>query len=423
MKLIKRVTAREIMDSRGNPTLEVDVTLNDTSCGTASVPSGASTGIHEAIEIRDKDLSRFHGKGVLKAVNAVKTEISSLLVGKNAENQTEIDQLLINLDGTANKERLGANAILGTSLAVCKAAAISVKLPLYKFLDQQNHTYSMPVPMMNIINGGCHANNGLDFQEFMIVPQSAKSIMEALRVGSEVFHTLKNILLGLGHSISVGDEGGFAPNLKSSAEALEIIIQAIEQSNYKCGKDVSIALDCASSEYFSNGLYELNGEGLTLNSEQKVKFLSDIVGSYPIISVEDGMSEDDWDGWRKLTAAIGSNCQLVGDDLFATNQARLLKGVNNNIGNAILIKYNQIGTLTETLNVIRAAKLSSYKTIISHRSGETEDTTIADLAVATNSGQIKTGSLSRSDRLAKYNRLIRIEESMGINSPMAKPFC
>ncbi|MGF1649037.1 MAG: phosphopyruvate hydratase [Hyphomicrobiaceae bacterium] len=411
MTAIIDIVGREILDSRGNPTVEVDVVLEDGTLGRAAVPSGASTGAHEASELRDGDPKRYLGKGVLKAVEAVNTEIFAALQGMEAEEQRRIDRALIDLDGTENKSRLGANAILGTSLAVAKAAAEASNLALYRYIGG-TEAHILPVPMMNIINGGAHADNPIDIQEFMIMPVGAATCAEAIRVGAEIFHTLKKKLKDAGHSTNVGDEGGFAPNLKSSDEALAFIMRSIEAAGYRPGDDVMLALDCAATEFFTDGKYDMAGEQRSLSSEEMVEYLADFVARYPIISIEDGMSEDDWSGWKLLTERIGSRCQLVGDDLFVTNPKRLRRGIAAATGNSILVKVNQIGTLTETLEAIRTAQSNRYTTVISHRSGETEDATIADLAVATNAGQIKTGSLSRSDRLAKYNQLIRIEEDL-----------
>jgi enolase len=412
MTAIVDIVGREILDSRGNPTVEVDVLLEDGAEGRAAVPSGASTGAHEAIELRDGDKARYFGKGVLKAVDAVNGEIFDALAGMDAEDQRGIDAALIKLDGTANKSRLGANAILGVSLAAAKAAAISNNLPLYRYLGGVN-AHVLPVPMMNIINGGAHADNPIDIQEFMIMPVAAETCADAIRIGVEVFHTLKKNLKDAGHSTSVGDEGGFAPNLKSAEEALSFIVKSIENAGYKPGDDVALALDCASTEYFKNGKYELAGEGKTLDSAGNAKYLEGLVNKFPIISIEDGMAEDDWGGWKLLTELLGKRCQLVGDDLFVTNTARLADGIAKSTANSILVKVNQIGSLSETLDAVSMAQRAGYTAVMSHRSGETEDSTIADLAVATNCGQIKTGSLSRSDRLAKYNQLIRIEEELG----------
>ena len=411
MTAIVDIIGREILDSRGNPTVEVDVLLEDGSEGRAAVPSGASTGAHEANELRDGDKGRYLGKGVLKAVEAVNGEIFDALSGMDAEEQRGIDAALIKLDGTKNKSRLGANAILGVSLAVAKAAAVSNSLPLYRYIGGVN-AHVLPVPMMNIINGGAHADNPIDIQEFMIMPVAAETLADAVRIGAEVFHTLKKSLKDAGHNTSVGDEGGFAPNLKSADEALSFIMKAIEKAGYKPGEDVMLALDCAASEYFKGGKYQLAGEGKSLDSTANAKYIEDLVKRYPIVSVEDGMAEDDWAGWKTLTELIGKRCQLVGDDIFVTNTERLADGIAKGVANSILVKVNQIGTLSETLDAVSMAQRAGYTAVMSHRSGETEDSTIADLAVATNCGQIKTGSLSRSDRLAKYNQLLRIEEEL-----------
>lgn len=412
MTAIVDIIGREILDSRGNPTVEVDVLLEDGSEGRAAVPSGASTGAHEAIELRDGDNERYQGKGVWKAVDAVNGEIFDALSGMDAEEQRGIDAALLQLDGTDNKSRLGANAILGVSLAVAKAAARSNDLPLYRYIGGVN-AHILPVPMMNIINGGAHADNPIDIQEFMIMPVAAESCADAIRIGAEIFHTLKKNLKDAGHNTSVGDEGGFAPNLKSADEALTFIMKSIEKAGYKPGDDVMLALDCASTEYYKNGKYQLTGEGKSLDSASNAKYLEDLVNRFPIISIEDGMAEDDWAGWKILTDLIGKRVQLVGDDLFVTNTERLAEGIDKGIANSILVKVNQIGSLSETLDAVSMAQRAGYSAVMSHRSGETEDSTIADLAVATNCGQIKTGSLSRSDRLAKYNQLIRIEEELG----------
>ena len=412
MTAIIEMRAREILDSRGNPAVEVDVTLEDGAFGRAAVPSGASTGAHEAVELRDGDDGRYGGKGVLKAVEAVNHELFDVLSGLEAEDQVHIDRTMIELDGTANKSRLGANALLGVSLAVAKAAAESCGLPLYRYLGG-TYARTLPVPQMNIVNGGAHADNPIDIQEFMILPVGAESVAEAVRVGAEVFHALRQRLKNAGHSTNVGDEGGFAPNLNSATEALEFILNAIEAAGYAAGEEVVLALDCAASEFFTDGAYRLAGEGNTLTSDEMVDYLADLCKRYPIVSIEDGMAEDDWDGWAALTEAVGEKVQLVGDDLFVTNPERLAEGIQRGVANAILIKLNQIGTLSETLEAVDLAHKAGYRAVISHRSGETEDATIADLAVATNCGQIKTGSLSRSDRLAKYNQLIRIEENLG----------
>ena len=412
MTAIVDIIGREILDSRGNPTVEVDVLLEDGSEGRAAVPSGASTGAHEANELRDGDKGRYLGKGVLKAVEAVNGEIFDALSGMDAEEQRGIDAALIKLDGTKNKSRLGANAILGVSLAVAKAAAVSNSLPLYRYIGGVN-AHVLPVPMMNIINGGAHADNPIDIQEFMIMPVAAETLADAVRIGAEVFHTLKKSLKDAGHNTSVGDEGGFAPNLKSADEALSFIMKAIEKAGYKPGEDVMLALDCAASEYFKGGKYQLAGEGKSLDSAANAKYIEDLVKRFPIVSVEDGMAEDDWAAWKTLTELIGKRCQLVGDDIFVTNTERLADGIAKGVANSILVKVNQIGTLSETLDAVSMAQRAGYTAVMSHRSGETEDSTIADLAVATNCGQIKTGSLSRSDRLAKYNQLIRIEGELG----------
>ena len=412
MSTIIDVTAREILDSRGNPTVEVDVLLDDGSSGRAGVPSGASTGAYEAVELRDGDKSRYKGKGVLKAVEAVNGEIADAILGYDAADQVDIDAAMIALDGTPNKARLGANAILGVSLAVAKAASDSLSLPLYRYVGGTSARV-LPVPMMNIINGGEHADNPIDIQEFMIMPVAATSLREAVRVGAEVFHTLKSELSAAGHNTGIGDEGGFAPNLSSTTDALDFIMKSIEKAGYKPGEDVYLALDCAASEYYKDGVYDMKGEGKKLSSAENADYLAALVDSYPIISVEDGMDEDDWDGWKLLTDKIGNRCQLVGDDLFVTNSARLADGIAKGSANSLLVKVNQIGSLTETLEAVEMAHRARYTCVMSHRSGETEDATIADLAVATNCGQIKTGSLSRSDRLAKYNQLIRIEEELG----------
>lgn len=412
MSAILGITAREILDSRGNPTIEVDVVLEDGAMGRAAVPSGASTGAHEAVELRDGDKSRYNGKGVQKAVYAVNGEIYDALVGLDATQQVEVDAILIDLDGTPNKARLGANAILGVSLAVAHAAADSVGQPLYRYIGGTSARV-LPVPMMNIINGGEHADNPIDIQEFMIMPVAADSLSDAVRIGAEIFHTLKAELSAAGHNTGIGDEGGFAPNLNSTTDALDFIMKSIEKAGYKPGEDVYLALDCASSEYYEDGVYNMKGEGKKLSSAENAAYLAALVDAYPIISIEDGMDEDDWAGWKALTDLIGDRCQLVGDDLFVTNPERLADGIEQGVANSILVKVNQIGTLTETLTAVDMAHRARYTSVMSHRSGETEDTTIADLAVATNCGQIKTGSLSRSDRLAKYNQLIRIEEELG----------
>ncbi|MGU3493129.1 phosphopyruvate hydratase [Xanthobacteraceae bacterium A53D] len=418
MTAIVDIIGREILDSRGNPTVEVDVLLEDGALGRAAVPSGASTGAHEAVELRDGDKSRYLGKGVQKAVDAVNGEIFDAIGGFDAEDQVRIDTAMIGLDGTPNKARLGANAILGVSLAVAKAAAISNNLPLYRYVGGVN-ARTLPVPMMNIINGGAHADNPIDFQEFMILPAGAESFAEGLRWGAEIFHTLKKGLKDAGHNTNVGDEGGFAPNLASAEAALDFVLKAIEKAGFKPGQDVFLGLDCAATEFFKNGAYNYEGEGKIRSIEEQVKYLAQLVGNYPIVSIEDGMSEDDWAGWKQLTDAIGSKCQLVGDDLFVTNVERLGRGVKEATGNAILVKVNQIGSLTETLDTVELAHTSGYRAVMSHRSGETEDSTIADLAVATNCGQIKTGSLARSDRTAKYNQLLRIEQELGSQAKYA----
>jgi enolase len=420
MSLILDIFAREILDSRGNPTVEVDVLLEDGSSGRAAVPSGASTGAHEAVEKRDGDTARYMGKGVLQAVDAVNGEIADMLVGFDALDQQAIDTALLELDGTANKSRLGANAILGVSLAVAKAAADFSNLPLYRYVGG-TAARILPVPMMNIINGGEHADNPIDIQEFMIMPVAASSIREAVRMGSEIFHTLKNELTKAGLSTGIGDEGGFAPNLSSTRDALDFILQAIEKAGYKAGEDVYLALDCAATEYYRDGKYHMKGEGVTLSSEENVAYLTALVNDYPIISIEDGMAEDDWAGWNELTEALGARIQLVGDDLFVTNPNRLADGIRQKSANSMLVKVNQIGSLSETLKAVDMAHRAGFTNVMSHRSGETEDTTIADLAVATNCGQIKTGSLARSDRLAKYNQLIRIEEELGDVAEYAGP--
>jgi enolase len=418
MSIITQIYAREILDSRGNPTVEADVTLASGAFGSACAPSGASTGSREALELRDGDASRYLGKGVLKAVAAINQQIRDTLLGQDALNQRYIDQLMIDLDGTDNKANFGANAILAVSLAVAKAAAVDKKIPLYAHIasihDASNAgDYCMPVPMMNIINGGEHADNNIDIQEFMIQPVSATSFREALRIGAEVFHSLKKVLSARGLSTAVGDEGGFAPNLASNEEALVVIKEAIDNAGYVLGEDITLALDCAASEFYQDGVYNLAGEGKQYDSEGFADYLAALTQKYPIVSVEDGMDESDWDGWATLTHKIGDQVQLVGDDLFVTNTKILSRGIEKKIGNSILIKFNQIGTLSETLDAIKMAQDAGFTAVISHRSGETEDTTIADLAVATNAGQIKTGSLCRSDRVAKYNRLLRIEEELG----------
>jgi len=412
MTAIVDVHARQILDSRGNPTVEVDVTLEDGSMGRAAVPSGASTGAHEAVELRDGDKDRWGGKGVLKAVEAVNGEILDAVTGHEAEDQAEIDAFLIELDGTENKARLGANAILGVSMATAKAAADALGSPLYRYVGGVSADL-LPVPMMNILNGGAHADNPIDFQEFMVMPVGAKSFSEALRCGAEIFHALKSALHSAGLATGVGDEGGFAPNIASAREALDFILRAVESAGYKAGSDVLLALDCASTEFFKNGKYEMEGEGRSLSPVEMADYLADLAGAYPIASIEDGMGEDDMEGWSALSKKLGDRVQLVGDDLFVTNVKRLAQGIENGIANSILIKVNQIGTLTETINAVRLAQTSGYTSVMSHRSGETEDSTIADLAVALSCGQIKTGSLARSDRTAKYNQLLRIEEELG----------
>jgi enolase len=408
---IADVFAREILDSRGNPTVEAEVTLEDGVVGRAAAPSGASTGAHEACELRDGDASRYGGKGVLRAVQAVNDEIYEALLGMDAEDQRRIDRTLVDLDGSDNKSRLGANAILSVSMAVAKAAAAATGLPLYRYLGGAN-AHVLPTPMMNIINGGAHADNPIDIQEFMVMPVGAPTFAEALRMGAEIFHALKKNLAAAGHNTNVGDEGGFAPNLASSEEAIGFILKSVESAGYQPGEDCVLALDAAATEFFKGGRYHLDGEGRTLSSGEMAAYFADLVGRYPIVSIEDGMAEDDWEGWIELTRQIGDRCQLVGDDLFVTNSRRLAEGVARGAGNAILVKVNQIGTLTETFDAVALAQRSRYGAVMSHRSGETEDATIADLAVATNCGQIKTGSLARSDRLAKYNQLLRIEEEL-----------
>ncbi len=411
MSFILDVNAREILDSRGNPTLRAGVLLEDGSIGRAAVPSGASTGVHEAVELRDGDKKRYLGKGTSQAVNNVLEVIAPKLEGFPAFDQAALDQLLIELDGTANKGRLGANAILGVSLAAAKAAAASLGVPLYRYLGGVN-AKTLPVPMMNILNGGQHADNNVDIQEFMVMPVGAPSFKEALRMGAEIFHNLKAVLKDRGYVTAVGDEGGFAPNLGSNEEALQVIVEAIEKAGYKPGVDVRLALDVAASEMYEDGQYNLAGEGKVMTSAQMIDYYEDLLGKYPIISIEDGLAEDDWDGWQQLTERLGAKVQLVGDDLFVTNTERLQRGIEQKAGNAILIKVNQIGTLTETLDAIEMAKRAGYTAVVSHRSGETEDTTIADIAVAMNAGQIKTGAPSRTDRVAKYNQLLRIEDEL-----------
>lgn len=417
MTAIIDIVGREILDSRGNPTVEVDVILEDGAFGRAAVPSGASTGAHEAVELRD-GASRYQGKGVEKAVAAVNTEIFAELGGLDAQEQIAIDKIMIDLDGTPNKARLGANAILGVSLAVAKAAAVSHNLPLYRYVGSvQAHV--LPTPMMNIINGGAHADNPIDFQEFMILPVGAPTFREAVRYGAEVFHTLKKRLKDAGYNTNVGDEGGFAPGLKSAEAALDFIVESIEQAGFRPGSDIALGLDCAATEFFKNGTYIYEGEGVKRDAKAQAEYLARLIRDYPIISIEDGMAEDDWEGWRQLTDLVGGRCQLVGDDLFVTNSARLREGIRKGVANSILVKVNQIGTLSETFDAVETAYKAGYTAILSHRSGETEDSTIADLAVATNCGQIKTGSLARSDRLAKYNQLIRIEEELGAQARYA----
>jgi enolase 1/2/3 len=418
MNAIAEVRAREILDSRGNPTIEVDVELDSGAKGRAAVPSGASTGAHEAVELRDGDKQRYGGKGVLKAVQAVNSEIMDLLAGLDALDQIKIDRAMIDLDGTPNKGRLGANAILGVSLAVAKAAANECRLPLYRYVGGSQASL-LPVPLMNIINGGVHADNPIDIQEFMIMPVKAERFSEALRMGSEVFHALRGQLHEAGHNTNVGDEGGFAPNLASADEALAFIMKAIERAGYKPGDDVMLALDPASTEFYKDGKYKMEGQGKALDANGMVEYYADLVRRYPIVSIEDGMAEDDMAGWKAITDKLGKEIQLVGDDLFVTNPKRLAAGIKDGIANAILVKVNQIGTLSETMEAVSMARHAAYGAVMSHRSGETEDTTIADLAVATNCGQIKTGSLSRSDRLAKYNQLLRIEEQLGTQARYA----
>ncbi|MBS0358263.1 MAG: phosphopyruvate hydratase [Proteobacteria bacterium] len=413
MSKIQSIHAREILDSRGNPTVEAEVFLQSGAMGRACSPSGASTGSHEALELRDQDPKRYGGKGVLKAVENIRGEIQKTLIGMDASEQSQLDHCLIELDGTSNKGRLGANALLAVSLAVAKAAANDKKIPLYQYLKTRD--YSLPIPMMNILNGGAHADNNLDIQEFMIMPIGASNFHEALRYGAEVFHALKSLLKSRNLNTAVGDEGGFAPNLSSHEAAIAIIMEAIEKAGFSVGKDISLALDVASSEFYKNGYYELKSENKKLTSEAFVDYLEQWVKQYPIVSIEDGLAENDWAGWKLLSDRLGNKIQLVGDDLFVTNTELLQRGISEGIANSILIKLNQIGTLTETLSAIRLAQTSGYHTVISHRSGETEDTTIADLAVATGAGQIKTGSLCRTDRVAKYNQLLRIEEALGSN--------
>ena len=406
------IHARQILDSRGNPTVEVDVTLADGSMGRAAVPSGASTGAHEAVELRDGNKKVYLGKGVLKAVAAVNDELSDAICGMDAEDQVGIDSAMIEIDGTPNKARLGANAILGVSLAVAKAAADAAALPLYRYVGGTS-ARTLPVPMMNIVNGGAHADNPIDFQEFMIMPIGAPTFAEGLRMGAEIFHTLKGALKKVGHNTNVGDEGGFAPNLPSAEAALDFVMQAIDAAGFKAGKDIYLAMDCAATEFFKNGAYHYEGEGKVRSIQEQAEYLAKLASAYPIVSIEDGLSEDDWEGWKLVTDLIGSKCQLVGDDLFVTNVTRLSQGISQGVANSILVKVNQIGSLTETLAAVDMAHRAGYTSVMSHRSGETEDSTIADLAVATNCGQIKTGSLARSDRTAKYNQLLRIEEELG----------
>ncbi|WP_297795273.1 phosphopyruvate hydratase [uncultured Marinobacter sp.] len=420
MTKIANIKGREVLDSRGNPTVEADVILEDGTIGSACAPSGASTGSREALELRDKDANRYLGKGVLKAVEAVNTKIREALIGKDASDQRALDNVMLELDGTENKANLGANAILAVSLAAAKAAAISLGKPLYEHIADINGTsgkFSMPVPMMNILNGGEHADNNVDIQEFMVQPVAAKSFAEALRIGAEIFHSLKKVLKAQGLNTAVGDEGGFAPNLPSNEAALAVIQEAVENAGYKLGSDVTLALDCASSEFYKDGQYQLSGEGKSFDSEGFADYLAGLCERYPIVSIEDGMDESDWDGWKVLTDKLGSKVQLVGDDLFVTNTKILKQGIDKGVGNSILIKFNQIGSLSETLDAIKMAQDAGFTAVISHRSGETEDTTIADLAVATCAGQIKTGSLCRSDRVAKYNQLLRIEEALDGKAP------
>ena len=416
MSAIKKIIAREILDSRGNPTVEAEVYTDSGATGSAMVPSGASTGIREAIELRDKDDSRFLGKGVLTAVKNIQELIAPALYGKEVSEQTNIDQIMIELDGSSNKENLGANSILAVSMATAHAAANETNLPLYKYLADKEESLQMPVPMMNIINGGAHADNSVDLQEFMILPVGAPTLREAVRYGTEIFHSLKSVLSKRGLGTTVGDEGGFAPNLSSNEEAIEVILEAITKAGYIAGDDILLGLDVASSEFYKDGIYTLESENLKLNSQEFLEYLKPWFKKYPIITMEDGMAEDDWDGWKLLTDTLGKNIQLVGDDLFVTNTSILSEGIKKSVGNSILIKVNQIGTLSETFNAIKMAKEAGYTAVISHRSGETEDTTISDLAVATSAGQIKTGSLSRSDRVAKYNRLMKIEDELKDNA-------
>lgn len=418
MTVITGIRGREILDSRGNPTVEVDVLLESGAFGRAAVPSGASTGAHEAVERRDGDKGRYRGRGVLKAVEAVNTEIADALLGFDSDEQLLIDKTLLELDATENKSRLGANAILGVSLAVARAGAEDVGMPLYRYIGG-SFARTLPVPLMNIINGGEHADNPIDIQEFMVMPVGAETESHAIRMGAEIFHSLRSALSDAGHNTNVGDEGGFAPNLSSADEALGFIARSVEAVGYNLGDDVALALDCASSEYFRNGQYVMSGEGKTFGSGEMAQYLASLCDRYPILSIEDGMAEDDWEGWKALTDLVGDKVQLVGDDLFVTNPRRLAKGIEKGVANSILVKVNQIGTLSETLEAVEMAHRAGYTAVMSHRSGETEDSTIADLAVATNCGQIKAGSLSRSDRLAKYNRLIRIEEELGFSSVYA----
>jgi enolase len=418
MTAIVDIIGREILDSRGNPTVEVDVVLEDGARGRAAVPSGASTGTHEAVELRDGDAKRYSGKGVRNAINAINGEIFDAVGGMDAEAQAKIDETMIALDGTPNKGRLGANAILGVSLAVAKAAAAAGAMPLYRYIGG-TPARLLPVPMMNILNGGVHADNPIDFQEFMIMPVGAPTFAEGLRMGAEVFQTLKKALKDAGHNTNVGDEGGFAPNLPSADAALGFVMKAVETTGYKLGQDIALALDCAATEFYKDGVYAYEGEGKKRSRDQQAKYLADLVARYPIVSIEDGMAEDDWDGWKALTDLIGKKCQLVGDDVFVTNVKRLADGIKRGVANAILVKVNQIGTLTETMATVEMAHKAGYACVMSHRSGETEDATIADLAVATNCGQIKTGSLARSDRTAKYNQLLRIEEELGAQARYA----
>jgi enolase len=412
MSAITDIRARQIMDSRGNPTVEVDVILESGAMGRAAVPSGASTGAHEAVELRDGDQSKYGGKGVLKAASHVNNEIFKALKGRDADNQKQIDQTMIDLDGTPNKGKLGANAILGVSLAVAKAVAVEQGLPLFRYIGGEG-AHVLPTPMMNIINGGAHADNPVDIQEFMIMPVAAPNFSDALRAGAEIFHALKKQLSAAGFGTNVGDEGGFAPAVNSTREALDFIMKSIEAAGYKPGSDVMLALDCASTEFYKDGQYVLEGEGKTLSADEMIRYYEDLCAAYPIVSIEDGLAEDDWAGWQNMTAALGDKVQLVGDDLYVTNTKRLRRGIDEKSGNAVLVKVNQIGTLSETLEAIEMAKAAGFGVVLSHRSGETEDSTIADLAVATNAGQIKTGSLSRADRTAKYNQLLRIEEILG----------